>query len=503
VEGFRDDPRPDSLQAAGIELGLAQDVEPKRGVLEECVSLWLGEPVELDALRVLLAEWLVSSTSLTATQACRPCQRAGPSSVDPVPCVIVYGQVVRRPTLLLVLLVLLVVPGTAEAARLSSLGSFAQPVYLAAPPGDDRRLMVVEKAGAIRVWRTGGASRLFLDVAAAVGGIQSAGEQGLLSMAFAPDYATSGRFYVYYTAADGQSNRIDEFRVSSNRSIADPRTRRQVLVVPHTTASNHNGGQIAFGPDGFLYAAPGDGGNTPGLAQDNTSLLGKVLRINPRASGPSCPATPSHCYSSPSSNPFAGATPGRDEILHLGLRNPFRFSFDSSRGDLVIGDVGGGLQEEVTLIPNGTPGGRNLGWPICEGTSCSGPVPANYLGPALSYSQPSPRAVTGGVVVRDPRLPELAGRYLYADFYRGVIRSRFLVAGAGAGHGSPIGLTVTNLASLTQDNGGCVYVTSLNGGVFRIAPDGEAGRTPCPLRSTAGGAGHAADPGPRRERAAP
>jgi glucose/arabinose dehydrogenase len=386
---------------------------------------------------------------------------------------------VRRPILLLGLLALLLVPSTAAAARLSSLGSFAQPVYLAAPPGDSSRLMVVEKAGTIRVWRQGKPRGLFLDVAAAVGGIQSAGEQGLLSMAFAPNYATSGRLYVYYTAADGQSNRVDEFRVSSSRNVANPLSRRQVLVVPHTTAANHNGGQIAFGPDGFLYVAPGDGGNTPALAQDKTSLLGKVLRINPLASGPSCPATPSHCYSSPTTNPFAGATAGRDEILHLGLRNPFRFSFDSSRLDLVIGDVGGGLREEVTLIPIGTPAARNLGWPICEGTICNGPAPANYFAPALSYSQAAPRAVTGGVVVRDPRLPELVGRYVYADFYEGVIRARSLVAQAGAGHGAPIGLTVKNLASFTQDNGGCVYVTSLNGGVFRIAPNGDAGHTPC------------------------
>jgi glucose/arabinose dehydrogenase len=381
---------------------------------------------------------------------------------------------------LALLTLLLLAPSTADAARLVSLGSFAQPLYVAAPPGDSERLMVVEKAGAIRVWREGQPSGLFLDVAAAVGGIQSAGEQGLLSMAFAPDYASSGRFYVYYTAADGQSNRIDEFRVSSDRSLADPLSRRQVLVVPHTTAANHNGGQIAFGRDGLLYAAPGDGGNTPGQAQDASSLLGKVLRIDPRVSGPSCPATPTDCYSSPAGNPFAGATAGRDEILHLGVRNPFRFSFDSQRSDLIIGDVGGGLQEEVTLIPKGTPGGRNLGWPSCEGTSCNGPIPTNYFAPALSYAQPAPRAVTGGVVVRDPRLSKLRGRYLYADFYEGVIRSSKLTAQAGAGHGTPTGLTATFLASITQDNGRCVYVTSLQGGVYRIAPDTRPVVTPCP-----------------------
>jgi hypothetical protein len=370
--------------------------------------------------------------------------------------------------------------GSAAAAKLIDLGDFSQPLYVAAPPGDDSRLTVVEKDGTIQVLQ-GGASSLFLDVDAAVGGIATSGEQGLLSMAFAPDYASSGRFYVYYTAADGLSNRIDEFQVSADRSQADPGSRRQVIAVPHPNPqTNHNGGQVAFGPDGLLYMAPGDGGADANAAQDLGSLLGKLLRIDPHASGPNCPATPTDCYGIPPGNPFTGANPGRDEIYHLGLRNPFRFSFDRATGDLMIGDVGAGTREEITLVPAGTPAGRNFGWPICEGSSCGGPAPANYLGPALEYSQGSPRAVTGGVVVRDPTLQEVFGRYLYADFYEAVVRVATLSPGAAAGHGAPVGPTTSTLASFSEDNGHCVYVTSLAGGdVFRLAPDSGSVALPC------------------------
>jgi glucose/arabinose dehydrogenase len=379
---------------------------------------------------------------------------------------------------------LLCLPASAQAARLIDLGDFDQPIYVAAPPADNSRLMVVQKEGLIRVLE-GGSHSTFLDVAAAVG-VQSADEQGLLSMAFAPDYATSGRFYVYYTAADGSANRVDEFRVSANRSVADPGTRRPVISIPHTTASNHNGGTIAFGPDGFLYIAPGDGGNTADLAQDSNSLSGKVLRIDPRTGA---------TYSIPPGNPFAGA-PGADEVFHLGLRNPFRFSFDRATGDLIIGDVGsGGAQqrEEVTVVPAGTPPARNFGWPDCEGGSCPGGAPPDYFAPAFAY-EPNPSggsAVTGGVVVRDPALPELAGRYLYADFYEGALRTTTLVPQAASdGHGPATGLSTEGVASITEDNGNCIYVTSLFGGdVFRLAPDSGPAPVPCagPAQQPPGG----------------
>jgi hypothetical protein len=388
---------------------------------------------------------------------------------------------------LLVVALCLSVPASSHAARLIDLGDFDQPIYVAAPPGDDSRLMVVERPGTIRVLAGGGVS-LFLDVGAAVGGIESGGEQGLFSLAFAPDYATSGRFYVYYTAADGNSNRVDEFRVSADRSVADSTSRRPVITIPHPTADNHNGGTVTFGNDGMLYVAQGDGGNTPNLAQDIDSLSGKVLRIDPRIGA---------TYGIPPGNPYAGATPGADEVFHRGLRNPFRFSFDRATGDLIIGDVGGGTSEEVTYVPAGTPGGRNFGWPICEGTSCNAAPPADYFGPALEYSQGGPRAVTGGVVVRDPALPDLAGKYIYADFYDGAIRAATLVPQAGAGHGAPTGLDVSNLASFTMDNGNCVYIASLAGEVFRLAPDSGPAPVPCAgpaQQPPAGGSGDVAPP---------
>jgi glucose/arabinose dehydrogenase len=385
-----------------------------------------------------------------------------------------------------------VVPASAEAARLIELGTFPQPIYVAAPPGDFTRLMVVEKGGSIKVLESGSAD-LFLDVSSAVGGIATAGEQGLLSMAFSPDYATSGLLYVYYTAADGMSNRVDEFRVSADPSQADPATRRQVISVPHTRGERHNGGQVAFGPDGLLYVAPGDEGNDPNPAQDPASLSGKVLRIDPLASGLDCPASPTDCYGIPPDNPFVGSA-GADEVYHLGLRNPFRFSFDRANGDLMIGDVGDDTREEVTLVPAGTAAGRNFGWPTCEGSSCTGATPPNYLGPALEYAQPSLRAVTGGVVVRDPMLPELLGRYIYADFYEGAIRSTILTAGAAAGHGTSIGLTVSSLAAFGEDNGNCVYIASLFGPVYRLAADEGPAPVPCSPRFATAPAPAAATP---------
>jgi glucose/arabinose dehydrogenase len=410
----------------------------------------------------------------------------------------------RRLVPVLIAVWCLSIPASAGAARLIDVGDFNQPLFLAAPPGDDTRLMVVEKEGAIQVLR-GGAQSLFLDVDAAVGGIATGGEQGLLSMAFAPDYASSGRFYVYYTAADGLSNRIDEFRVSGDPSQADPGSRRQVIAVPHPNPqTNHNGGQVAFGPDGLLYMAPGDGAANANSAQDASSLLGKVLRINPNPSGANCPATATDCYGIPAGNPLTGADPGRDEIFHMGLRNPFRFSFDRATGDLLIGDVGAGTLEEVTLVPSGTAAGRNFGWPICEGDSCNGAPPANHLGPALRYSQTSPRAVTGGVVVRDPDLPEAFGRYVYADFYEGVIRVTNLSPAAAAGHGAPLGPTASNLASFSEDNGQCVYITSLDSGnVFRLAADSGPAPVPCATRAAQAGLPPGAGPSQNQDTTPP
>jgi hypothetical protein len=236
-------------------------------------------------------------------------------------------------------------PGDPELALV---GTFSSPTYLTAPPGDAERLFVVEQGGQIRVVRNGATlTTAFLDLTSLV---LSGGERGLLSMAFAPDYASSGPFYVYYTARSptGQVV-IAEYRRSPNPDVADSTTARPVLTIPHPL-SNHNGGQLQFGPDGYLYIGTGDGGGAgdpDGNGQNLETLLGKILRINP-AGAP---------YTIPADNPFVGQA-GRDEIWSYGLRNPWRFSFDRQTGDLVVGDVGQGNWEEIDFVPVGAGRGR-------------------------------------------------------------------------------------------------------------------------------------------------
>src|SRR4051794_34718636 len=248
----------------------------------------------------------------------------------------------RVVTILAALVAAAALPPTASAAlHISSIGTFDQPVYVTAPPGDPHRVFVVEQPGRIIEVRDGvKQDPAFLDIASRV---KSGGEQGLLSMAFAPDYATSGRYYVYYTAprasdSGGSVITVEEF---------SPTEHHVVFTVDHPTNSNHNGGQLQFGPHGLLYAGTGDGGSgndPPNNAQNTASNLGKMLRIDPTA---------------------AGATP---EQYAIGLRNPFRFSFDRQTGDLIIGDVGQGAREEVDFSRKGTAPGTNYGWRCWEGT---------------------------------------------------------------------------------------------------------------------------------------
>ena len=345
---------------------------------------------------------------------------------------------------------------------LKRIGNFEEPVYVTAPPGDRRRLFVVEKTGRIRVLVAGKlARRPFLDLSREV---SNGGEQGLLSMAFAPDYASSGRFYVDFTDRNGDS-RIQEFRRSSGSpNRANRSSERQVLFADQPF-ENHNGGLVLFGPDKLLYIGFGDGGaaGDPGnRAQNRETLLGKILRIDPRRSG-------SKSYRSPASNPFVGK-PGRNEIYAYGLRNPWRFSFDRKTGDLYIGDVGQNRFEEVDYARRGTAIGKDYGWSCFEGNmrfdssrSCPSPV-----GPVLTYSLEGENcAVTGGVVVRDPGVSQLAGRYLYADFCAGEIRS-FRISGGRATDDRSTGLNTSQLSSFGEDASGRVYVTSLDGPVYRL-----------------------------------
>jgi glucose/arabinose dehydrogenase len=353
-------------------------------------------------------------------------------------------------------------PAARPGLRLQRIGTFDDPVYVTAPPGDRRRVFVVEQGGRVIVMRDGRkVDRPFLDVSDR---ISAGGERGLLSLAFAPDYASSGRFYVYYTAADGDI-RIVEYRRSSVER-ADHDTARVVLSVSHP-ASNHNGGLVLFGPDGLLYAGLGDGGGggdqhgSRGNGQNLGTLLGKIIRIDPRRAG-------GRPYRVPSSNPFTGRSGARAEIYAYGLRNPWRFSFTPG-GALVVADVGQGAVEEVSIIRRQ---GANLGWRVWEGRTrySPGERAPGHLPPVIQRMHSAGNcSITGGVVVRDPVLSALRGRYVFGDFCRGVIESARL-RGGRARSVRETRLQVGLLSSFGEDGRRRVYATSLDGAVYRLAP---------------------------------
>jgi glucose/arabinose dehydrogenase len=353
----------------------------------------------------------------------------------------------------------------ATGVRLSRVGTFQQPVYVTAPPGDRRRVMVVEKAGRIRVVR--GGKKLatpFLDLS---GEVSTGGEQGLFSMAFAPDYATSKRFYVDFTDRSGDT-RIQEFTAAS-ADQADKGSRRELLKIDQPE-SNHNGGQLEFGPDGHLYIGMGDGGGagdqhgSRGNGQSLGTLLGKILRISPRPSG-------GQPYGIPSSNPFRSRAGARPEIYAYGLRNPWRFSFDRRTGDLAIADVGQNAVEEIDFARRGKARGRNFGWRVWEGSSrfAGGTAPGAVF-PVLTKTHDAGWcSITGGYVIRDPALPSLAGRYVYGDYCQGTLRVARLKL-PRAERDRSLGLHVSNLTSFGEDARGRVYVMSQGGGLWRLAP---------------------------------
>ena len=358
-------------------------------------------------------------------------------------------------------------PRTAAASgvRLASVGRFDEPLYVTAPPKDRRRIFVVEQRGKIRVVRDGKKlSRSFLDLRSKV---TAGGEQGLLSLAFAPDYRTSRRFYVNYTDKQG-SQRIVGYRRSKSSADRASRDSARLVLKYDGLEPNHNGGQLTFGPDRLLYIGTGDGGGANddhgqrGNAQNLGSLLGKILRIDPRRSG-------GGSYSVPGDNPFVGRN-GADEIYAYGLRNPWRFSFDRATGDLAIGDVGQNAREEVDFASRDKAAGVNYGWRPFEGRrrnfneSAPGHVP-----PVLEYNNGGGNcSVTGGYIVRDVKLPALAGRYIYGDFCKGELRSAKLSPG-NASDDRSLGLRkVTGLSSFGEDARGRVYVVSLEGAVYRL-----------------------------------
>lgn len=343
-------------------------------------------------------------------------------------------------------------------------GSFTNPMDVRVAPGQADNLYVAEQPGKIFVLQSEArVTRPFLDIEDLV---LFSGEQGLLSFAFAPDYETSRRFYVLYVNNNG-SVEVDEFR----RSGADPLhaaagSRRKVLEVPHPGATNHNGGQLQFGADGYLYISIGDGGNTstPGEpARQLTSMLGKILRINPVQAG-------RNAYQIPPTNPFVGL-PGRDEIFAYGLRNPYRFALTNNL--ITIGDVGQDNWEEVDILKIADARGANFGWPEFEGDASydpnlPGPGPVTF--PIYTYSHGNGCAIVGGVLVADAQLPDILGNYIYGDFCSGEVRSfKPRVATQVAKDDAPLGLTINGLTSFGQGTGGQVYMTNA-GSVFRLEP---------------------------------
>ncbi|HEX2127937.1 MAG TPA: PQQ-dependent sugar dehydrogenase [Solirubrobacterales bacterium] len=348
--------------------------------------------------------------------------------------------------------------------QLKRIGGFDAPVYAENAPGARGLLFVVEQPGTVRVVRKGRTLRQpFLDIRDHV---RYGGEQGLLSIAFDPRYERNRRFYLYYVNSAGDI-RVDLMRRKKGKATrAEPRSRRKVIEIPHPQFENHNGGQLQFAPDRSLLIGTGDGGSA-GDPQDNAqnpnSLLGKLLRIEPRRKGG---------YSTPSSNPFAGGG-GRDEIYSLGLRNPYRFSFDSRTNDLFIGDVGQNQWEEIDHVGFEGARGANFGWDLFEGNHTfegDGNPPANYKPPIHEYSLSGANcAVTGGYVVRDPGLPSLAGRYVYADFCGGEIRSLDPYAANPSSTDASTGLRLDSPSSFGEGARNRIYVTSLGGGLFRIA----------------------------------
>jgi len=361
-------------------------------------------------------------------------------------------------------------PETVQLSLTQVAGGLSAPIFLTAPHGDSR-LFVVERAGRIRIVRNGTlVATPFLDIAALT---TTDGERGLLSMAFDPNYGTNGRFYVYYTDANGAIT-IARYSVSAaNPDIANA-SGTVLLSIPHGTFSNHNGGQLAFGPDGMLYIGTGDGGGSgdpSGNAQNPGTLLGKMLRID--VSGASG-------YGLPAGNPFVGQSGSRGEIWALGLRNPWRFSFDA--GLLYIADVGEDQREEVDVAP-ATSAGLNYGWNRTEGTACVGAAACDKTGltmPVFEYGHDAGAcAIVGGYVYRGSASPALHGRYFYTDLCTGKLLSFMYRDGVVV---EQVDWKVTvpgSVFSFGVDDGQALYVladpgtSATSGRVYRIDVSGS------------------------------
>ncbi len=376
-------------------------------------------------------------------------------------------------------MLLFVSAGVGQAIVLQPyLTGLSSPVHITNAKDGTNRMFVVQQRGIIRVVQPG--QTTFTDFLNISGVVSSSGsERGLLGLAFHPQYSTNRRFFVYYTRQIDGAIEIAEYETPAGTpNVANPTAIRTIITIPHTLASNHNGGHIEFGPDGFLYAGPGDGGsgNDPlNNAQNINSLLGKVIRIDINTLVGQVPA-----YNIPPTNPFAGATPGADEIYSVGMRNPYRFSFDrGGTNQLWLGDVGQNAWEEVDIIVNG----GNYGWRIYEGTSCTGldpcVPPVNYVPPVLEYSIVGARcAITGGYVYRGIQNALPVGSYVYADYCTGEI-----LLWTGAPPQQLLLDSPRNISSFGEDEAGEIYVVGLGGTVERLVAAGTPTPTATPTNT--------------------
>ena len=350
------------------------------------------------------------------------------------------------------------------------ISSLQNPVEIVSPNDDTHRLFVVEKQGAIKVYNQ---AYEYLADFLKVDGITSSGERGLLSMAFHPSYKTNGLFFVYYTNSQG-SIEVASYKVSNDMNIANPASKKVIITIPHPGAANHNGGRLSFGTDGYLYFGTGDGGgggDPNNNAQNGTSLLGKMLRINVDIPNP--PLN----YSIPDDNPFINNPAIADEIWAFGLRNPWRWSFDRLTGDMWIADVGQGAREEINVAKAGNTKGLNYGWRCYEGTraynlsNCA--AADQYVSPVFEYPHYQTAggyAVTGGFVYRGLEYPGFYGYYIFADYQS---RNHWVIKDSSDSWQAIKlnGLTPMSISGFGEAQDGSIYACSLSLGiVYKLEP---------------------------------
>jgi glucose/arabinose dehydrogenase len=345
-------------------------------------------------------------------------------------------------------------PDLTVRTRLTEVARMSSPT--AGAVGPDGTLHLAERAGTVHRLEAGGVGPAVVDISDRT---STDGERGLLGLAFSP---AGDELYLSSTDLAGDTL-VEAFAVDDGEVVPDER--RTVLALEQPR-SNHNGGQVAFGPDGMLYLALGDGGGSgdpDGAGQDLSTVLGSLLRIDPRAGDP---------YAVPTDNPFVGRDDARDEIYAYGLRNPWRFSFDRGTGDLWIADVGQGEREEVNWMPSSAAAGANFGWSLMEGTlEYAGAEPEDHVPPVYEYETRGPEgcAITGGFVYRGEAIPGLRGAYLYSDFCEGLVRGLVLEGGAVVEQGG-LGISGSRVVSFVEDAEGELYLLNLDGGVQRIDP---------------------------------